>query len=81
MDKANQAMNTTLISSIIKIVMMIVLLQIPTLNIYGLVIAVLFNVIFVTIWHYILVRKHISYRMNIRSVINAILIIGITYLF
>ena len=47
-DKANQAMNTTLISSIIKIVMMIVLLQIPTLNIYGLVISVLFNVIFVT---------------------------------
>ena len=79
-DKANQAMNTTLISSIIKIIMMIVLLQIPNLNIYGLVIAVLFNVVFVTIWHYILVRKHIGYRMNIRSVINAILIIGITYL-
>lgn len=79
-DEATEAMSTTLISSIIKIIMMIILLPIPSLNIYGLVIAVLFNVVFVTMWHYLLVRKHISYRMNLRSVINAILIIGVTYL-
>ncbi len=73
-------MNTTFISSVIKIIMMIILLQIPNLNIYGLVISVLFNVIFVTGWHFLLVRKHIGYRMNLRSVFNATLIIGITFM-
>ena len=79
-DEATKAMNTTLISSIIKIMMMIVLLPIPNLNIYGLVIAVLFNVVFVTVWHYLLVRKYIGYRLNLNAVINAVLIIGITFL-
>ena len=79
-DEATQAMSTTFISSIIKIIIMIVLLQIPSLNIYGLVIAVLFNVVFVTVWHYLLVRKHIGYRLNLGAVIHAILIIGITFL-
>ncbi len=79
-DEATQAMSTTLISSVIKIIMMIILLQIPSLNIYGLVIAVLFNVVFVTAWHYLLVRKHIAYHMNMRSVINAILIIAVTFM-
>ncbi|MDE5976966.1 MAG: oligosaccharide flippase family protein [Turicibacter sp.] len=79
-DKATLAMNTTLVSSIIKIAMMIVLLQIKDLNIFGLVIAILFNVVFVTAWHYLLVRKNIYYRMKLRSVINAILIIAITFM-
>lgn len=79
-DKANQAMNTTFSSSVIKIIMMVVLLQIPNLNIYGLVISVLFNVVFVTGWHFLLVRKHIGYRMNLRSIFNATLIIGITFM-
>ena len=73
-------MNTTFISSVIKIIMMVVLLQIPNLNIYGLVISVLFNVVFVTGWHFLLVRKHIGYRMNLRSIFNATLIIGITFM-
>lgn len=79
-DEATKAMSTTLISSIIKIMMMIILLPIPNLNIYGLVIAVLFNVVFVTVWHYLLVRKYIGYRLNLNAIINAVLIIAITFL-
>ena len=79
-DEATTAMSTTLVSSVIKIIMMIILLQIPNLNIYGLVIAIIFNVIFVTVWHYVIIRKKIGYRANMRSVINGALILGITYL-
>lgn len=79
-DEATKAMTTTLISSIIKIIMMIVLLQIPSLNIYGLIISVIFNVVFITIWHYLIMRKKIRYRANMRSVINGTLILGITYM-
>ncbi|MGL4335436.1 MAG: stage V sporulation protein B [Turicibacter sp.] len=79
-DQATKAMSTTLISSIIKIVMMFVLLSIPSININGLVIAILFNVVFITCWHFIIVRKRINYRGSMRSVINAILTLGITYM-
>ena len=79
-DEASRAMTTTLISSIIKIIMMVVLLLIPSLNIYGLIISVLFNIVFITGWHYIIIHKKIGYSMDLRAVINGTLIIGITFL-
>ena len=60
--------------------MMVVLLLIPSLNIYGLIISVLFNIVFITGWHYIIIHKKIGYSMDLRAVINGTLIIGITFL-
>ena len=79
--EAKAAMRASLISSIIKIGLMVILLQIPQLNINGLVIAVLANISILTTWNYFLIKKKVGYQANYRSVINGILIIGITYLF
>lgn len=78
-DEAKRAMTTTLISSLIKIVMMVIFLLIPSLNIYGLIISVLFNIVFITGWHYIIIHQKIGYNINLRAVINGTLILGITY--
>ena len=79
-DEAKMAMRSSFISSIIKILLMIALLQVPSLNILGLVITIIFNIVLLTLWHYYLVRKKVGYRASYRSIINGFLVIGITYL-
>ena len=79
-NKANKAMLTTLISSILKLILMTFLLQIPEINIYGLVIAILFNIVLTTGWNYWIIRHEVGYRVKVSSVILAFLCLGITYL-
>lgn len=80
-DRSKLAFKTSTITAIIKIVLMLVLMQIPSLNIYGLIIAVAANQIFLTLWELIHVRRHVHYRFNITSIINGAMILLITYLF
>jgi len=80
-DRSKTAFKTSTITSIIKVVMMLVLMQIPALNIYGLIIAVAANQILLTLWELIHVRKHIRYKIAFKSVFNGTLILGITYMF
>jgi len=80
-DEAKLTMNASLISSIIKISLLVFLLQVPQLNIKGLVISVLAHIFILTAWNYRLVQKKTHYRANYGSIINGILILGITYLF
>lgn len=79
-DEAKVAMKSSLIASIIKILLMIALLQVPRLNILGLVITIIFNIVLLTLWHYFLVKKKVGYRANYRSIINGFLVIGVSYL-
>ncbi|MCL1949625.1 MAG: oligosaccharide flippase family protein [Turicibacter sp.] len=80
-DRSKTAFKTSTITSIIKVAMMLVLMQIPALNIYGLIIAVSVNQVLLTLWELAHVRKHVRYKMNFKSTFNGALILGITYLF
>jgi len=80
-ERSNTAFKTSTVTSIIKVAMMLVLMQIPALNIYGLIIAVSANQILLTLWELIHVRKHVHYKINFKSVFNGTLILAITYMF
>ncbi len=79
-NKASKAMFATLVSSVIKVMMMTFLLQVPTLHINGLVIAILFNLILTTYWDYLMVKKAVGYSVHISSLFNALLTLGITFI-
>ena len=79
-DEAKSAMRSSLISSMIKISLMVVLLQIPSINIHGLMIAILTHIVILTGWHYLHLRKKIGYQIKLSTIVNGLLILGITYL-
>ena len=79
-DEAHLAMRASIFASILKITLMTVLLSIPSINIYGLVIAILINIVVLTVWYYQIVAKKIGYKMNKIKVVHSFLVLGIVYL-
>ena len=78
--EAKFALRASIIASVIKISVMILLMMIPAINIWGLVFAILINIILLTTWYYRIVSKRISYRMKRSKVLNGILVAGVVYL-
>jgi len=77
--EAKFALHASLISSAIKIGTMTALMLIPGVNIWGLVISILVNIVVLTSWYYVIVAKRIGYRLNAWKVTNGVLILGIVY--
>ena len=74
-----ETMVSTLISSLLKLVVMFVLLPIPRINIQGLLIAIIVHILILTVWQYSQLIRKINYPFKFYSFINACLIIGITF--
>ncbi len=68
---AKQAMYVTLVSGIIKLGLVFLLVQIPEISYYGLAIATIFNIAFVTTFHYYDISKIIKLKFSIKPFINA----------
>ena len=77
--EAKFAMGASIISSIIKISAMILLMLIPGLNIWGFVIAVLINIVLLTVWYYMIVSRRIGYKARRLKIFNGILVLGVVY--
>ena len=77
--EAKFAMGASIIASVIKITIMILLMLVPGLNIWGFVWSILINIILLTTWYYIIVTKRIGYKMKKSKVLNGILIFGVVY--
>lgn len=73
------ALRASLFASIIKIAMMILLMMVPFINIWGLVISILINIVLLTFWYYAIIKKRISYHMKVSKILNGILIMGGVY--
>ena len=78
--EAKVAMRASITASIIKISTMILLMLIPGLNIWGLVYAILINIILVTGWYYLIVARRIGYKMQYSRIFNGILVLGVMYM-
>jgi len=78
--EAKFAMRASIIASIIKISVMILLMLIPGLNIWGFVIGVLINIVLLTVWYYTIVARRIGYKMYIPKIFNGILVLGVVYM-
>jgi len=78
--EAKFALHASLVSSVIKIGVMTVLMLIPGVNIWGLVISILVNIVILTIWYYVMVAKRIDYQLNVLKMANGMLILGIVYM-
>ena len=78
-NESKLAMKASIVASVIKIGLMVVLLAIPGVNIYGLVIAILANIVISTVWYYVIVVRKTGYRPKIWKVINGLLVLGIVY--
>jgi len=77
--EAKFAMTASIIASIFKITVMILLMLIPGLNIWGFVWSILINIILLTVWYYIIVAKRIGYRMKKSKMLNGGLVLGVVY--
>jgi len=78
--KSKFAMKASMVASIIKISTMILLMLIPNVNIWGFVFAILINIIVLTTWYYLIVKKQVGYRLQFLKIGQGILILGIVYL-
>ena len=78
--EAKFAMRASIIASVIKISVMILLMHIPGLNIWGFVIGILINITLLTVWYYMIVAKRIGYKMRISKIFNASLVLGVVYM-
>jgi stage V sporulation protein B len=78
--EAKFAMRASLVASVVKISLMTVLMLIPGVNIWGLVISILFNIILLTGWYYVIVTKKIRYKMRVIKILNGSLVLGVVYL-
>lgn len=77
--EAKFALRASLVSSVIKIGVMTTLMLIPGINIWGLVMSILVNIVVLTVWYYVKVAQQIGYKMNRLKVINGISILGVVY--
>ena len=77
--EAKFALRASIVASVIKISVMIMLMLIPGLNIWGLVYAILINIVLLTGWYYLIVSKRIGYKMKISKVVNGILSFAVVY--
>ncbi|MCL1990166.1 MAG: polysaccharide biosynthesis protein [Defluviitaleaceae bacterium] len=77
--EAKFTMRASIVASIIKITVMVLLMLIPGFNIWGFVFAILINIVLLTTWYYVIVSKRIGYTMEKLKVLNAVLILGVVY--
>ena len=77
--EAKFAMRASLIASFIKITLMTLLMLISGMNIWGLVLAILFNIVLLTCWYYVLAAKRVAYKLSIRKILNGAFVLGIIY--
>ena len=77
--EAKFAMQASIVASVIKISIMVVLMLIPGVNIWGFVFGVLINIILLTVWYYIIVARRIGYKLKRIKLLNGILILGVVY--
>lgn len=78
--EAKFAMRASLVASVVKISLMTALMLIPGMNIWGLVVSILFNIILLTIWYYVIVAKRLKFKMRIMKTLNGALVLGIVYM-
>jgi len=78
--EAKFAMGASIVASIIKISVMILLMLIPGLNIWGFVFGVLINIILLTVWYYMIVSRRIGYKTQRSKIFNGILVLGVVYM-
>lgn len=78
--EAKIAMHASIIASVIKIGLMVVLMLVPILNIWGFVFALIINIILLTTWYYMIVSRRIGYRMKRFKVFNATLVLSVIYM-
>ena len=77
--EAKFALRASVIASVIKIGTMVLLMLIPAVNIWGIVYAIILNIILLTCWYYFIVSRRIGYVMKKRKVINGALIMAVIY--
>ncbi|WP_223069204.1 stage V sporulation protein B [Paenibacillus caui] len=70
LDKPGTALNNTLIGAIVKIGLILYLASKPALGIYGAIIAIIVNIIIVTLLHGFTVSKALHYRFPLADVIK-----------
>ena len=78
--EAKFAMKASLVASVVKISIMTALMLIPGMNIWGLVISILFNIVLLTGWYYVIVAKKLKFRMNGLKIVNGIFVLGVVYM-
>lgn len=78
--EAKFAMRASIVASIIKIGVMILLMLIPELNIWGFVFSILINIILLTAWYYMIVSRRIGYKAKRSKLFNGILVLGVVYM-
>ena len=77
--EAKLAMRASIIASIIKISVIILLMLIPGVNIWGLVFGILINIVLLTVWYYTIVSRRIGYKMKFSKIVNGSLVLGVVY--
>ena len=77
--EAKFAMRAGIVASMIKISVMILLMLIPGFNIWGLIFAILINIILLTVWYYMIVSRRIGYKARRLKILNGILVLGVVY--
>ena len=80
MGEAKFAMKASLVASVLKISLMTGLMLIPGMNIWGLVISILFNIIVLTGWYYGIITKKIGYKLQVVKLLNGSLVLGVIYI-
>jgi len=78
--EARFALKASVISSIIKIFVMFFLLRIESLNILGLVYAIIINIVILTVWYYKITAKKLNYSLSKLKVVNGVLVMAALYL-
>lgn len=78
--EAKFAMRASLVASVVKISIMTALMLIPGMNIWGLVVSILFNIILLTGWYYVIVAKRLRFRMSMMKTLNGALVLGVIYM-
>ncbi len=75
MGKAKDAMYTTLIGGILKLLIIFTLVPIPRIGVWGFIIAVLVNITFVTALHYKELRKIVKLKIEKQIIVNTFFIL------
>lgn len=80
LNKAKEAMFSTLISAIIKLFLIYILVSTPSINVHGLTISIIINSLLVTCIDFIILNKTIKLKYQFNTIFNSISLLVITYL-
>ncbi|WP_219837940.1 polysaccharide biosynthesis protein [Paenibacillus sp. R14(2021)] len=84
LDKPSTALMNTFLGAVVKLVLIINLASMPSLGIYGALIAINVNIVLVTVLHWVSVARFVGFRMNALDFLKvgaAMLIMGAASLF